>query len=358
MSIIRHYILFIILLICTLSLTSCAKKAYYNIDTRTDIQSGGNYVIRWQVNPGMKGDVEIYASTDANNYPAKPFAVESIGKEITTYQTPGNGYSQQYFLMVFAGQEMRVVGHRIVPTQGVTNLRDFGGYMTTNGGQVKWGCLYRSGRFQNLTPHDSVVIENVGIAHQLMLVDTLQTKTYISNFPSIEGVALMPDVETNIQMLRRNIYKSNVDVRSVKNVFAQLFQNYAYYNATQFSTALHYLLDPSHYPIMISDEWGKDRTAFLVMLIQSILNMSRADIIDDYVLSNQLLLVEQLEPNGFTYPPMVQEAITEFYHSRANDLHAIMFDIESRYGSISQYLNDVLHFTPQDQQKLRDLLLY
>lgn len=355
----QHRSHFILLLICALSISSCTKKAYYSIDTRTDIREG-NYVIRWQVNPGMKGDVEIYASNDAVNYPVKPFAVESIGKEVATYQyqTDDGMYAQQFFLLVFAGREMRVVAHREVPTIGVTNLRDFGGYMTTDGEQVKWGQLYRSGTLAEITPHDSAVIESVGVSHQLLLLDTLSSKSGKSRIPSVEEIALQPDVETNTEFLRQQIYDLQMDAKGVQGLFGQLFSNYAYENVNQFSTALHYMLDPAHYPILLTDEWGKDRTAFLVMLVQSALNMSRADILSDFLLSNQLLLVEQLEPHGFAYPPVVQEAITEFYRSRANDLHAIMYDIENRYGSISAYMDKVLHFSPREQAQLRKLLLY
>lgn len=322
------------------------------------MQSEGNYVIRWQVNPGMKGDVEIYASTDANNYPVEPFAVESIGKEVTTYTTADGTYTQQYFLMVFAGSEMRVVGHREVPTQRVTNLRDFGGYMTTDGAQVKWGRLYRSGAIRSITSRDSSVIGSIGITHQIILADTLSEEPYRAALPSIQGLALMPDTETNVELLRRQIYELQMDAVGVQTIYTQLFETFAYRNANQFSTALHYMLDPEHYPIVITDEWGKDRTSFLVMLVQSALNVSRADILNDFLLSNNLLLVEQLEPRGFTYPPMMQEAITEYYRSRANDLHAIMYDIEARYGSVSEYMNKVLHFSPKEQEKLRQLLLY
>lgn len=354
----RSFTTILVFILSILSLSSCAKKAYYNIDTRTDIQPEGNYVIRWQVNPGMKGEVEIYASTDANTYPVQPFVVESIGKEVTTYKSSAQGYTQQYFLMVFAGREMRVVAHREVPTKSVTNMRDFGGYMTTDGEQVKWGQLFRSARLKSLTPHDSVVIGSVGITHQLMLADTARSKPHELDLPAIDGITLMPDMETNTMHLRQQIYNLQMDVPGVEGIYSQLFQIYAYQNANQFSTALHYLLDPAHYPILISDEWGKDRTAFLVMLVQSALNVSRADILNDYLISNQLLPVEQLEPNGLTYPLMVQEAITEFYRCRANDLHAIMYDIERRYGSVGQYMDKVLHFSQEEQQKLRKLLLY
>ena len=110
--------------------------------------------------------------------------------------------------------------------------------------------------------------------------------------------------------------------------------------------------------MMISDEWGKDRTAFLIMLIQYSLGVSRSDILSDYLLSNALLPVEQLAPQGFRFAPGRQEALTEFFRCRPSDLLSIMTDIENKYGNIENYMDKVLDFDESDRIRLRELLLY
>ena len=40
---------------------------------------------------------------------------------------------------------------RILSFNGVTNLRDLGGYPTTDGRTVKWGKLFRSDQLINLS---------------------------------------------------------------------------------------------------------------------------------------------------------------------------------------------------------------
>lgn len=77
-----------ILLLLVLLTASCAKQAYY-IDTHTRQDKEGDYLIQWQVYPGMDGQVAIYASSDANQYPDKPYTVEQIAAAQYRYNTEG-----------------------------------------------------------------------------------------------------------------------------------------------------------------------------------------------------------------------------------------------------------------------------
>ncbi len=120
----------VIPLLASLSLSSCARKAYYDISTGADVADSGNYVVRWQVRPGMSGEVAIYASDDAGSYPVQPTKVEPIGKEWATFATEGSYFTRHYFLLVFDDREVRVTGTRVIPTEGFSNLRDAGGYNT------------------------------------------------------------------------------------------------------------------------------------------------------------------------------------------------------------------------------------
>lgn len=167
-------------LLACLSLTSCARKAYYDISTGADVADSGSYVVRWQVRPGMNGEVAIYASDDAGSYPTEPTKVEPIGKEWTTFASDGTYFTRHYFLLVFDDREVRVTGTRVIPTEGFSNLRDAGGYMTDQGYQMRWGRLYRGGRYRSLTPRDSLVISSIGLRHNVVLSDAYSF-VYLTN---------------------------------------------------------------------------------------------------------------------------------------------------------------------------------
>lgn len=348
----------LIALMTCLSLTSCARKAYYDISTGADVADSGNYVVRWQVRPGMSGEVAIYASDDAGSYPVEPTKVEPIGKEWATFTTDGTVYSRHYFLLVFDDREMRVAGMRVIPTEGFANLRDAGGYMTDEGYQMRWGRLYRGGRYRGLTPRDSLVIGSLGLKHNIVLSDAYSFVYLTNGIGNVVQKDFAANTPIDYKSVLKRINEGDMSKEGVILFIHDTFNSLAYENPEQLSAALHYLLDPDHYPVMISDEWGKDRAAFLTMLVQYSLGVSRSDILSDYLLSNALLPVEKLAPQGFNASPGRQEALSEFFRCRPSDLLSIMTDIENKYGTIGNYMDQVLDFDESDRIRLRELLLY
>ena len=53
---------------------------------------------------------------------------------------------------------------RRLPLEGARNLRDIGGYATTDGKHVKWGQVYRSGQLAQLTDKDYEYLAGLGIS--------------------------------------------------------------------------------------------------------------------------------------------------------------------------------------------------
>lgn len=339
-------------------LVGCGTQAYY-IDTLTEQDPQGNYVIRWDVQPRMEGSVEIYVSSDASPYNWTPVITESITKEVTTYSPSAGNTHQSYFMMIFGGKEMRYTSTRVVPTQAPVNLRDMGGYMTQYGQQMRWGMLFRSGDLSRITPLDEHQLAQLGIKNHLSLQSSYgKPLRSQSQVPNAKFTVVEPDIYVDYNTLMQQLYSGDFTPERIAMFYNDLFNSIAFENTQQLSQVLHLLLNPSNYPILVSDELGKDRVAFLTMLVQHIAGVSRSDILADYLLSNELLPVEQLEPNGYYYPFEVQEALTEYYRSRPAELNNVLLEIEHRYGSIEHYLEALLHFDAQEQATLRQLLRY
>ena len=93
-------------------------------------------------------------------------------------------------------------------------------------------------------------------------------------------------------------------------------------------------------------------------LIHHILGVSKSDAIVDYMMSNDNLPANRLEPKGFTMPQGVQEALTEYFRCEPNQINELIDEIERRYGSINNYLTDYLHFDESKQAVIRNILLY
>lgn len=355
----KEFFLALSLLLSLPLLFSCAKQSYYDIDTRTDIEKNGNTVIRWQVNPGMEGRVKIFASRSAVSYPTDPIAVELISKQSVTLPFPASGYETQYYLMVFGGRESRVVSTRAIPTLSFTNLRDIGGYMTKEGEQVQWGRIYRGNGLDRLPPADRKIVATLEIKNQIYLKDCTDSGDglYPSRLQATQ-ITLDPDKEYHNHRLRDRILLGEMDRPAVIHEREMSLADYAFKNSKQLSSALHFLLDESNYPVLLSDSLGNGRVAVLTALIQSALGVPLREIIEDYMLSNSLTPISKLEPEGYKYPPLIQESLIELHTNRPNDLQYVFYRINRRYGSVEKYLDKELSFDKSDIAKLRSILLY
>lgn len=357
-SVIYRVIYRVILPLVAVCLVSCAKQAYY-IDAYTRQNAKGNHTIQWQVNPGMEGEVAIYVSENPSQYPDVPLAVEQIKKEVFHYDSPTGSYSHSYFLLIFNKSDMRVVTNRYIPTVGILNLRDAGGYMTTTGKQVKWGMLYRSGDLWRSFEQDIPTIGSLGIRTQYIL-----SPSRIANYPpqmgmsATEQVMVDPDKMIDFQHLIDKIYEGESSTKEIRKMHRDVLQNIAFDNPNQLRIILNELTDINKYPVLLSDDLGKDRVAVVIFLVHQILGVSKSDAVDDYVLSNNYLLANRLEPEGFTKPQSVQEALTEYFRCEPILINELQDEIERRYGSISNYLTDFLHFDEEKQAMLRSILLY
>ncbi|MDY3067005.1 MAG: tyrosine-protein phosphatase [Porphyromonas sp.] len=348
-----HTLLLPLLVLLT---ASCAKQAYY-IDTHTRQNKEGDYLIQWQVYPGMDGHVAIYASSDANQYPSEPSAVEQIAT--AQYQHSTSGIEHTYFMLIFNNRDMRIVTARTIPTIGILNLRDIGGYMTYNGEQMRWGMIYRSGDLWRSFEQDIPTIAALGLRTQYSLSPSrISDQLPKLGISALEQIYIEPDNAIDFQHLIDNIYTEQSSRREIEQMHREVLENIAFQNPNQLRMLFDELIDPANYPILLSDDLGKDRVAFVTLLIHHILGVSKSDAISDYILSNDLLPVSRLEPNGFTQSVKVQEALTEYFRCTPRQVSEIMDEIEKRYGSIDNYLADYLHFDTQQQEKLRLLLLY
>ena len=69
---------------------------------------------------------------------------------------------------------------QLVPLAGAMNFRDLGGYRTTDGRTVRWGCVNRSDALDQLTDSDIEVLAGLG----LRLVCDLRNDREVTGAPS------------------------------------------------------------------------------------------------------------------------------------------------------------------------------
>lgn len=167
---------------------------------------------------------------------------------------------------------------------GVTNVRDLGGWMTESGTRTKQGMIYRCGRL-NESNTDEVHIEITESGKKVML-DLLGVKT-------------------------------EIDIRKVENgetggiTASPLGESVAYYgipmeweggtfngNHNELLRVFSILADEANYPVIFHCNIGTDRTGMIAYLVNALLGVSEEDLCRDYLFSNFGKIGSLRRPSG------------------------------------------------------------
>jgi protein-tyrosine phosphatase len=255
---------------------------------------------------------------------------------------------------------------RILPLDGVSNFRDYGGYPTAGGGRIKTGKLFRSAHHGRASDADLEAMAALDIA---VIVD-LRRKGEREREPSRRHPAFSGAViDNDIGDVTEDPW--HLFVRG-SDLSAQAFREHGlgYYRDAPFE-ARHIDLYSRYFrklaetdgAVLIHCAAGKDRTGILAALTHHLLGVHRDDIVADFLLTNAAVDYDRLVP-------MVTEMMAEQTGRRptpeavrvAMGVHESYLEraftvIEDRHGGLDAYIRDVLGVDDTLKDSLKARLL-
>lgn len=175
---------------------------------------------------------------------------------------------------------------RNLDVDGVTNVRDLGGYPSLLGGKIRQGLYYRGGRFnytdeKTTIDQESTFINEVTEEGYDTLVNVLKIKseidlrmneshyqgTYAHEYGMMDNSSY-PDIEYVPFPLNWNY--SNM-MKDEKETIGNIFK---------------FLAVKENYPVYVHCNIGTDRTGMITYLLGSLLGISQLDLYYDYLFSN------------------------------------------------------------------------
>jgi protein-tyrosine phosphatase len=264
----------------------------------------------------------------------------------------------------------RIVQQQISLERG-SNFRDLGGYPAANGKHVRSGLIYRAAAMPMLTEHDSERLKGLHIAADI-------------DFRSIEERSVAPDLipwRTGARYFAKDYPVAELlppaggTPRKGAGESANLIRLYRTWPvslAPQYTSVFRSLLRHQG-AVTFHCSAGQDRTGLATALVLSALGVPRSVILQDYLLStadrrpeNELPPVDparfpgnpiaayyakaQAAPGGLKVkPPLDANAKPYLQYS--------FEEIEGRWGSVENYLRDVLGVGSADIQVLRRVYL-
>jgi protein-tyrosine phosphatase len=243
---------------------------------------------------------------------------------------------------------------------GAINLRDFGGYPTSDGRRVRCGVLYRSGMLAGLTDEGQRALRALDIG---LICDLRRDEERIADptpFPAHDPrqvvIAIDPD---SAVALREAMQFEGLPLADRIRYMVEINRELARAHAADYRRVFEALEASGDGGFLLHCAAGKDRTGFGAAVIQLALGVPRDLVVEDYLLTNQTMDFE-----GFVMPRLRSsyadvdiELARALSGVRVEYIEAALDEIDSSFGSVETYLHDALGLDAKRRQALQDRLL-
>lgn len=251
----------------------------------------------------------------------------------------------------------------------IPNLRDLGGYTTSDGAVVAHGLVYRANQLSGIGGADMQRLAAVGLRTDYDLrtagekdkrPDELPPGVeyvwlnVLANSPQA-GPAQLESLMSNPEVANRELGGGKVEAK-----FAQSYREFVSLPSAQaeFGKLYRGLLDRDKVPAVFHCTTGKDRTGWAAAAFLTLLGIPKEQVYADYLRSNDYVLpAYQKAIDGFVAAGGDAEIPRAILGVKREYLDAAFDEMEKQYGSIENYFSKGLGIDAAQQQAMRDMYL-
>lgn len=211
---------------------------------------------------------------------------------------------------------------RYLKIDGVRNIRDLGGYLTTEGKRIKQGLIYRSANFDSITKKGKTE-----------LIDGLGLKTDLDLRGKSGDVATAP--------LGDQVQHIQVAIKWYTGVFEEA-------EAKIVADAFKVLAKEENYPVAFHCAIGRDRTGTVAVLLLGLLGVDEETAMREYLMS--------MHSTAGGYTPAVHDNLYASMSALMDGLSAYAKDGASFQEQVEGFLLEA-GVTQAEINEIRDILL-
>lgn len=254
---------------------------------------------------------------------------------------------------------------RVIPTTGIHNLRDYGGYAVPGVGRLPLGRLLRSGEPANPTTSDLRVISDLGLTDVFDLRGRLEREKSPCCWPQDFSAAVFAaDGETTVAAPHIEAAAGALDAETARRNFLERYASVPF-RPILISVYRQYFhaLDRNADRTLVYCTAGKDRTGVLVALLHRMLGVHSDDVFHDYLLTNtagdseRRIAALRYDLQRRFGAAMSEEAIRVVTTVEPAFLQTAFDAIDAKYGSLATYLDVVLGVTPLMRERIASNLI-
>jgi protein-tyrosine phosphatase len=249
---------------------------------------------------------------------------------------------------------------RAVAVAGSRNFRDLGGYATSDGRQIGWGLLYRSGSLGGVTAEGVEALRALGLKGLCDLRTSHERLTEPVVWAEPMGLSYWSrDYETSFGELRRLMEADLPDREATRAAMLHGYRRLPFEQAPAYRELFRRLADGA-LPLVFNCSAGKDRAGTAAALILTALGVPRETVLADYALTDRLVdlakLLARPKEGGLLarQPPEVVHAILS---ADPDYMAAALDSVAPTEAAFKTYLNDVLAIDQKMLGAIRDQLL-
>lgn len=232
---------------------------------------------------------------------------------------------------------------RQLPVSGTKNLRDIGGYPTTDGRTVRWGVLYRSDALNKLKDDGLHTLKTMGIS----LVVDFRAEHEVEREPDKlpDGARLlnlhMEDSSTKVWHEARSEMTKNMKTMDPAKFMIKTNIELATKFTPVYRKFFNELVNANGRPVLFHCAAGKDRTGFAAAVILRVLGVPHNVAMQDYLLTNKYLLSAykwEISLARILKGKKFAEGITGFMRADERYISAAFNRLEQDHGSFENYI--------------------
>ncbi|NCP12954.1 MAG: tyrosine-protein phosphatase [Sphingomonadales bacterium] len=250
-------------------------------------------------------------------------------------------------------------------TQGIHNLRDYGGYAVPGAGRVRSGVLFRSGQHMEASDADLALIDALDIRTVIDLRGTSERAGFpCRRHPKFTAQVIAHDGETSnsppheggggqVVMTPQKARERMLAVYTRMPVNPAMLAMFTrYFNA----------LDENDGGSLVHCFAGKDRTGIAVALLLHTLGVHHDDIVAEFLLTNDAPTREILERQSLPrmaahYGAIAPEALHNLMGVLSEYIDTYMAEVTRDHGSLDTYLATQLGVDGPKKERLRTKLV-
>lgn len=268
--------------------------------------------------------------------------------------------------------------NRLLSIDGALNFRDLGGYVGWNEATIKWGKVYRSGQLDRLKPSGVRHAASLGIGTvvDLRFDDEGQRYPTIKQaFPEARFISWLSELNESIKAPAEKVklsWQASLDSGEVQQVREAMRLNYPAklysHQGVYRSLLLRLITDDA--PVLFHCAAGKDRTGVAAALILGLLGVSEEDIVQDYLLSHELVSSilhswvaggaagqekkDDIQSRLAAYPRALVQPV---FDADVSYIETLLEYVHKSYGCFENYALTTLKLSEADINALREKLL-